>query len=58
MLRYNPWAAALYQRICGGRKSRKKQAIIAVARKLLVRCWTLLRKQEKWHPDTALGSVV
>jgi transposase len=58
MLRYNPWAAALYQRICGGQKSRKKQAIIAVARKLLVRCWTLLRKQEKWNPDQVLGSAV
>jgi transposase len=58
MLRYNPWAVALYQRICGGQKSRKKQAIIAVARKFLVRCWTLLRKQEKWNPDMALGSAV
>jgi transposase len=58
MLRYNPWAAALYQRICGGQKTRKKQAIIAVARKLLVRCWTLLRKQEKWDEEKALAATV
>lgn len=55
MLRYNPWAAALYERICGGQKTRKKQAIIAVARKLLVLCWTLLRKQEKWDSDKAVS---
>jgi transposase len=54
MLRYNPWAAELYKRICGGQKTRKKQAIIAVARKLLVRCWALLRKQEKWNADMTL----
>nr|WP_199326336.1 transposase [Nostoc parmelioides] len=27
MLRYNPWAAELYKRICGGQKTKKKQAI-------------------------------
>jgi transposase len=43
MLRYNPWAESVYQRICGGQKTRKKIAIIAVARKLLVRCWAMLR---------------
>lgn len=51
MLQYNPWAAALYQRLCGGQKTRRKQAIVAVARKLLVLCWTLLKKQERWDPD-------
>jgi transposase len=29
MLRYNPWAVQVYQRICGGQKTRKKTAIIA-----------------------------
>jgi transposase len=54
MLQYNPWALALYERLCGGLKKRKKQAIIGVARKLLVLCWTLLRKQEKWDSDKAM----
>jgi len=57
MLRYNSWASALYKRICGGQKTRKKQAIIAVARKLLVRCWVLLRKQEPWDDAKALPQV-
>jgi transposase len=53
MLRYNPWAAAVYQRISGGQKSRKKIAIIAVARKLLVRCWAMLRHKQPWQDDTS-----
>lgn len=56
MLRYNPWASALYQRICGGQKTRKKIAIIAVARKLLVRCWAMLRRKQSWQDDTPVLS--
>lgn len=58
MIRYNSWAAAFYQRICGGQKTRKKQAIIALARKLLVRCWTLLRKKEKWDDQKAIAAAI
>lgn len=59
MLRYNPWARAHYDRIHGGQKTRKKQAIIAVGRKLLVRCWAMLRDKTAWSgPDeTELGPV-
>ena len=49
MLRYNPWAQAVYRRLSQG-KARKKQAIVALARKLLVRCWAMLRDQEAWRP--------
>jgi transposase len=48
MLRYNPWARAVYQRLSHG-KARKKQAIVALARKLLVRCWAMLRDQAPWR---------
>ena len=50
-LRHNPWARETYQRIHGGKKSRKKTAIVAVGRKLLVRCWAMLRDQTPWHPE-------
>lgn len=53
MLRYNEWAAATYARICGGQKTRKKTAIVAVARKLLVRCWAMLLHNEPWKSDPA-----
>jgi transposase len=48
MLRYNRWARAVYQRLCRG-QARKKQAIVAPARKLLVRCWAMLRDHTPWR---------
>jgi transposase len=50
MLRYNPWARAVYDRLSRGR-ARKKQAIVALARKVLVRCWAMLRDNAAWRPD-------
>ncbi len=52
MPRYNPWARAVYQRLSRG-KARKKQAIVALARKLLVRCWAMLRDGTAWRADPA-----
>ena len=46
MLRYNPWAKSIYDRLTSGQKTRKKKAIVAVARKLLVRCWVMLLRKE------------
>jgi transposase len=57
MLRYNAWAAAVYGRICGGQKTRKKTAIVAVARKLLVRCWAMLRHKQPWQDNTPILSA-
>ncbi|OWK35271.1 IS110 family transposase [Fimbriiglobus ruber] len=51
MLRYNPWARAQYARLTGGGASRKKPAIVALARKLLVRCWAILRSGQGWRAD-------
>ena len=48
-LRYNPWVRETYQRISGGKKSRKKVAIVAVGRRLLVRCWAMLRDGTSWR---------
>lgn len=51
MLRYNPWARAVYARLTAGGTTRKKPAVVALARKLLVRCWAMLRDGEAWRPD-------
>jgi transposase len=48
-LRYNLWARQTYQRLSGGKKSRKKIAIVAVGRRLLVRCWAMLRDGTSWR---------
>jgi transposase len=52
MLRYNAWARAVYQRLSRG-QARKKQAIVALARKLLVRLWAMLRDGTRWRDDPA-----
>jgi transposase len=59
MLRYNAWARAVYQRLTHGGKTRKKQAIVALARKLLVRCWAMLRDGTAWRaePVAAKGAT-
>jgi transposase len=49
MLRYNAWAQRLVQRISRGQRTRKKQAVVALARKLLVRCWAMLRDGKPWQ---------
>jgi transposase len=51
MLRYNAWARRIVQRISRGQKVRKKQALVALARKLLVRLWAMLRDRTAWRDD-------
>jgi transposase len=54
MVRYNAWARNFYLRLTGGGQRRKKQAIVALARKILVRCWAMLRDKKPWRdPQTA-----
>jgi transposase len=56
-LRYNSWARATYERISGGKKSRRKIAIVAVGRRLLVRCWAMLRDGSRWQAPTLANSA-
>jgi transposase len=48
-LRHNQWARDTYKRLLKGDKKRRKAAIVALARKLLVRCWAMLRDQTEWN---------
>ena len=50
-IRYNRWMRETYKRVLRGSPSRKKIAITAVARKLLVRCWAMLRDKQIWHDE-------
>jgi transposase len=43
------WARHIYKRVCRGSIKRRKIAIIAVARHLLMRCWAMLRDNKPWH---------
>jgi transposase len=50
-LRYNPWARATYARLTRGGATRRKPAIVALARRLLVRLWAMLRDGRPWRPE-------
>jgi transposase len=51
-LRYNAWARGVYQRLSRG-KARRKQAVVALARRLLVRLWAMLRDGSAWRGNPA-----
>jgi transposase len=53
MLRYNAWARATWMRLTKNGTTRKKPAIVALARRLLVRCWAMLRDGTPWRGDPA-----
>jgi transposase len=55
MLRWNPWAREVYERVLRGSPGRKKQAIVAVARRLLVRLWAMMRDGRAWDPEHGAG---
>lgn len=39
---------AVFERLCHGQRTRRKQAAVALARKILVWCWALLRDGSVW----------
>ncbi len=56
-LRYNPWAKGVYDRICGKQKTRKKKAGVALARKIAVIAWAMLRDEKDWDPGTMIHTT-
>ena len=48
MLQHNPRAREVYSGLCKGQKTRRKQAAIALARRILVWCWAMLRDNRVW----------
>ena len=47
--RHNPWAKDFVNRVSRGIKGRKKIAIVALGRKLLVKLWAMLRDNQPWR---------
>ena len=50
-LQYNTWSRQTYERIHGGNQTRRKKAAIAMARKILVVAWAMLRDETDYDPD-------
>lgn len=47
--RYNGVIRSIYEEVCRGDNTRKKIAVIATARRLLVICWAMLRDGTLWR---------
>lgn len=48
MLQHNDRGKAVFERLCKGHKTRRKQAAVGLARKVLVWCWAMLRDNQPW----------
>jgi transposase len=53
MLRHNGHGRTVFNRISKGQKTRRKQAAIAVGRKVLCWCWAMMRDQSDWRVPAA-----
>ena len=49
MRRWNDHFAAVFARVSQGNKRRRKIAVVAVARRLLITCWAMLRDGTRWR---------
>jgi len=49
MEKHSAYVAQQFARISGGQKTRRKKAAVAVARKILVWCWAMLRDGTRWR---------
>lgn len=47
--KHNGWLRDVYERACRGTKARRKIAVVAAARRLLVVCWAMLRDGTPWR---------
>lgn len=48
-VRYSPRFREIFLRVSGGRKARKKQAIVAVMHKLLIVAWAIMRDGQRYR---------
>lgn len=48
------WMVEAYENVRRGSEKRKKVAIVAVARKLLIRCWAMMRDESPWRDPQSL----
>ncbi len=56
-VRCDPRMRDTFMRICGGKRGRKKQAIVAVMRKLLVVCWAVMRDERAYERRSGSSGV-
>jgi len=50
-IQYNQWGKETYDRIVGSSPTRKKKAAVALARKILILAWAMLRDESDYDPE-------
>jgi transposase len=53
-LQYNQWSRETYDRIHAGKQPRRKKAAVAMARKILVLAWAMMRDEVDYDPERNL----
>jgi len=60
--RFNPTFKALFEHLTGGQKTRRKKAAVALGRRILVVCWSMLKHERDWDASKvgppSLGAAV
>lgn len=54
-LRYNEWSKLTFNRIHGGSTTRRKKAGIALARKIAVVAWAMMRDETNWNASKLIA---
>jgi transposase len=49
---------AVFERLCHGQRTRRKQAVVALARKILIWCWALLREGSVWDNSRCRATMM
>jgi transposase len=57
MQRYNSRIRSIFNQVCRGSKTRRKIAVVATARRLLVICWAMLRDGTRWNEPAARAAA-
>jgi transposase len=55
--RHDPYFKALFERICRGSKTRRRIAIIAIARRLAIIAWAMMRDKTRYRPPEKTPST-
>ena len=56
-VKYSAWARGVFQQVTRGVPGRRKIAIVAVARRLLIAAWAMLRDGTEWQEPVARASA-
>lgn len=56
MKRHNPALYGIFEQAARGSRARRKIAVVALARRLLIICWAMLRDGTDWHEPTTAAA--